>query len=66
MQKCLNYQKTQQFLLLVFVGHTFLSDSEFDWTPLMLELPNAPAQRGPVQLENILFEFLCLSIHFIH
>ena len=43
MQKCLNYYKTWQFLPLVFVGHTFLSYSELEWTPLMFELPNAPA-----------------------
>ena len=41
--KCIFMQKRQHFLRLVFVGHTFLSDSELEWTPLMFELPNAPA-----------------------
>ena len=29
-------------LPLVHVGHTFLMDSELEWTPLMFMLPNAP------------------------
>ena len=42
MQKCLNFNETWQVLLLRFVGHTFLSDSEFEWTAMIFELPFAP------------------------
>ena len=34
----MRHNNFDQFL----VGHTFLSDSELEWTPLMSELPNAP------------------------
>ena len=42
----LNFYQKWQFWSWVFVGHSFLSDSELDWTPLMLQLPNAPGTRS--------------------
>ena len=38
---------------LFWVGHTFLSDSEMEWTPLIFELPNAPAVNDIIDNENV-------------